>query len=360
MGLERKLRIWKPLSPNFRILRQLARERDALIETRTRIKNHQHAYKHQWKVLEESVERTGEHLIFLEKRVKAVEEEIETVVDDDSQLKERLSYILSIKGVGLLTAVTVVSETNGFAAVSNIKQLTAYAGLDVKIKESGKWKGKSKISKKGNKYIRKALYFPAFSKIKHHEPTHEKYEQLKEKKGIPMVAAVAQQRKLFGLIYTLWKKQEMFLPAVTDRQTSGNVEVQALSLASSGISGNVVEAQALPPASSETSDNALAQVFSLASSGTSGNVQVQTLPLASSGISGNIEAQVLPLASSGTSGNAQVQAFPLASSEGIDKKMWESKSPHYKIDISTKPCAEPSFGWHKGKKKVEQKKIIEK
>jgi hypothetical protein len=36
--------------------------------------------------------------------------------------------------------------------------------------------------------------------------------------------------------------------------------------------------------------------------------------------------------------------------------MWESKFPHYRIDISTKPCAEPSFGWHKSKKKEKQMK----
>jgi hypothetical protein len=52
--------------------------------------------------------------------------------------------------------------------------------------------------------------FPAFSKIKHHEKTKKYYERLAERKGIKMVAAVAVQKKLLGLIYTLWKKQEMF------------------------------------------------------------------------------------------------------------------------------------------------------
>jgi transposase len=146
----------------------------------------------------------------LNQLIEEIEREIESVVNEDKALKARLEYILSIKGVGLMTVVCIVSETNGFAAISSIKQLTSYAGLDIKLKESGKWKGKSKISKKGNKHIRKSLYFPAFSLIEHDPATKEKYCRLKEKKGIPMVAAVAQQRKLLGLIYTLWKKQEMF------------------------------------------------------------------------------------------------------------------------------------------------------
>jgi transposase len=213
MGLERKLRNWEPLSPHFQMLKRLTRERDALIEERTMALNQLHAYENEGQVIRATVRRSHEHIDLLNKLIKEIEQDIENVIEEDKPLKERLSYVLSIKGVGLITAVTVIAETNGFATVNSIKQLTSYAGLDVKIRESGKWKGKSKISKKGNRYIRKALYFPTFSKIQHDELTNKKYQKLKEKKGIPMVAAVAQQRKLLGLIYTLWKKQEMFRPA---------------------------------------------------------------------------------------------------------------------------------------------------
>ncbi|MDR2086621.1 MAG: IS110 family transposase [Dysgonamonadaceae bacterium] len=212
-GLERSPAEWKPQSKNFRILRQLTRERCSLIQTRSQAMNHLHAYKHQGRPRQSSIERCSEMIETINCQVAAIETEIKEIVDSDEKLKHRMDYVLSIKGVSLLTAVCILSETNGFAGFHNIKQLTSYAGLDILIKESGKWTGKSKISKKGNKYIRKALYFPAFSKINHDTGTREQYERLKEKKGIAMVAAVAQQRKLLGLIYTLWKKQEMFSPA---------------------------------------------------------------------------------------------------------------------------------------------------
>jgi transposase len=231
MGLERNPGKWEPLSPHFRILRQLVRERDALVQSRTMASNHLHAYSHQGKRVEDSIERTEEVIDFLGRQIKGIEKEIEGIVNRDEALKKRLDYVLSIKGVGLITAVCTVSETNGFASINSIKQLTSYAGLDIKLKESGKWKGKSKISKKGNRHIRKSLYFPTFTKIKQDEATKEKYQKLKEKKGIPMVAAVAGQRKLLGLIYTLWKKQEMFRSTMPDRQTSGNVEGQVFPLA---------------------------------------------------------------------------------------------------------------------------------
>jgi len=123
-------------------------------------------------------------------------------------------YLLSIPGVRLLTAATIVAETNGFAAFESIKQLTSYAGLDVRIAESGKWKGKSKISKRGNSHIRKALFMPSLSKITHDKATKQFFERIKTKKGIGMVATVAVERKLLGLMFSLWKKQEMYSIAI--------------------------------------------------------------------------------------------------------------------------------------------------
>jgi transposase len=210
MGLERKLRNREPFSPNFQTLKRLTRERDALIGERTVVLNQLHAYEHEGQVIKAAIRRSHKHIDLLDRQIKEIEQEVEKVIGKDKPLQERLNYVLSIKGVGLITAVTVISETNGFATINSIKQLASYAGLDVKLRESGKWKGKTKISKKGNRYIRKAMYFPTFTKIKYDEETKMKYQRLKEKKGIPMVAAVAQQRKLLGLIYTLWKKKEMF------------------------------------------------------------------------------------------------------------------------------------------------------
>jgi hypothetical protein len=63
-----------------------------------------------------------------------------------------------------------------------------------------------------------------------------------------MIATVAQQRKLLGLLYTLWNKQEMFRPIMTDNQTSVNVEAQSLPLELSEEKG---ETQALPLESEE-------------------------------------------------------------------------------------------------------------
>jgi transposase len=84
--------------------------------------------------------------------------------------------------------------------------VVSYAGLDVREKQSGtSIKGKPRISKKGNKYLRKAMHFPVLTAIRRDERYKAVYARLISKHGIKMKAAVAVQRKLLELIYTIFK-----------------------------------------------------------------------------------------------------------------------------------------------------------
>jgi len=213
MGLERKLRQWLPISPSLLELRQLTRERSALVKNKTKVSNQLHAYSHHGKPNKESIARSQQLVSFLDDQIGQIEKEIFNFVDNDKKLDSNVDFLLSIPGVGMITAATIFAETNGFAAIESIKQLSSYSGLDVRISESGKWRGKSTISKRGNSYIRSVLYMPTLSKITHDNATNQYYLRLKEKKGMGMIAVVACMRKMLALMYTLWKKQEMFKDA---------------------------------------------------------------------------------------------------------------------------------------------------
>jgi transposase len=117
--------------------------------------------------------------------------------------------LCSITGVGLLTAATVLEETNGFDLIRNKRQLTSYAGLDVKEKQSGTYiKGKPRISKRGNKHLRKTMHLPALAAIRHDEHYKAVFARLVGKDGIKMKAAVAVQRKLLEMMFTVFRKKE--------------------------------------------------------------------------------------------------------------------------------------------------------
>lgn len=222
MGIEREFRTWRPASPGLPRLKQLSRERAALARSRTAISNLLHAFTHQGRPNAGSIQRAREHVAFIDGQVKQIEKDMTAFVKQDAALFARLKCLTSIPGVGLLTAIIVVAETHGFANVENIKQLASYSGLDVRIRESGKWKGQSRISKRGNSYIRGALYMPALARVRADKAAGAFYERVKQKKGKAMMAVVAVQGKLLGLMYAPWKKQEIYNPEAL--QPSGNEE----------------------------------------------------------------------------------------------------------------------------------------
>jgi transposase len=128
---------------------------------------------------------------------KAIKDDIKKIVNNDEILKNDIKNICTIPGVGDLTAVIALAETNGFELIKNSKQLVSYAGLDVKEKQSGtSVKGKSKISKKGNKNLRKAMHMPSLSAVKYIQPHREMYIRMVGRSGIKMQALVAVQRKI--------------------------------------------------------------------------------------------------------------------------------------------------------------------
>ncbi len=207
-GLERKLDDWHPPHPVFKQMRQLVRERDQIVQARTVAKKQLHAEQAEVEPLKGTIGRLKKQITFLDKQIAQVVGEINVLIKSNEKIKADVELLASIPGVGLLTAATVLAETNGFDLIRSKKQLTSYAGLDVKEKQSGtSVKGKPKISKKGNKHLRKSLHLPALAAIRHDDRFKAIFARLVGKHGIKMKAAVAVQRKLLELMYTLYKNQ---------------------------------------------------------------------------------------------------------------------------------------------------------
>jgi len=210
-GLERKLDSWNCPDPSFKKLQQLTRERDQIVQERTLVKNQLHAEEAEAQPNKSSVSRAKKRLALLDKQEKEIQEEIKVAVKQNEELHKSVKLLCSIPGIGLLTAATVLGETNGFELIRNKRQLTSYAGLDVVEKQSGtSVKGKPKISKKGNRHLRKAMHLPALTAIRHDERFKAVFVRLVSKHGVKMKAAVAVQRKLLELTYTIFKTQKRF------------------------------------------------------------------------------------------------------------------------------------------------------
>jgi transposase len=210
-GLERKLEMWQKPKRIFKSLKQLTRERDQLIAERTVLKNQLHAERAEAFPNVSSIKRITKRIQLNDKQELEIRAEITALVKTDTELVKNVSTITTIPGVGELTAVIVLAETNGFELIKSKKQLVSYSGLDVRLKDSGtSVKSKPRISKKGNRYLRKAMYMPALSAMRYNARQKAVFVRLVSKHGIKMKAAVAVQRKILELIYTLYKTGKAF------------------------------------------------------------------------------------------------------------------------------------------------------
>jgi transposase len=170
------------------------------------IKNQLHAEKTEAEPNVGSIKRLKQQVVLLDKQEKEIQTEILSVLDTDEPAQKAVKDLCTLAGVGVLTAVVVLAETNGFELIRNKRQLASYAGFDVKEKQSGtSVKGKPRISKRGNRHLRKAMHFPAPGAIRRDERFKAIFARLVAKHGIKMKAVVAVQRKLLEMIYVLYK-----------------------------------------------------------------------------------------------------------------------------------------------------------
>jgi len=212
-GLLKKLDKWHKPNKVYRLLRNLTREREQLLQQRTTAKNQLHAEQNGAWADQNALKRLKKRIRFYDEQMGQVEADINWAISQDKSLKERLEKVQTIKGVSLITAVTIVAETDGFNLIRNSRQLVSYAGLDVIQKQSGtSVRGKPRISHRGNRHIRRALYLPALSAIRHDPFSKQHYHRLVSRHGVKMKAAVSVQRKLLILMYILWKNQSVYDP----------------------------------------------------------------------------------------------------------------------------------------------------
>lgn len=218
-ALHNKTREWKPMSKYMSEMRAYSRQILAMKDDLTRYKNQLHAMNHSAhtpEVLKED----------LAKRIEQVEKDIETYQHDllnlaakDDTFMKKVRKITTMKGVRELTVISVLCETNGFSVCSNMRQAVSYAGLDVSVYQSGTICSKGRISKKGNARIRKILYLPALSaSFKGNESFKNLYARLVERnpnrKKVPIIAV---ERKLYTMIYTLWRKDEPYTEGALEK-----------------------------------------------------------------------------------------------------------------------------------------------
>lgn len=149
----------------------------------------------------------------LEKRIIQLADEIARRVETMH------STLQSIPGIGPSTAGVILAEVGDFDRLiskDGAEKLVALAGLDPKIKESGKYKGKTKMSKRGSAYLRHAVRNAAFIAVMvSKDPMFTAVYQKQISRGKHMEVALSHvARKMLHVIYSLLKNKTIYKPVV--------------------------------------------------------------------------------------------------------------------------------------------------
>ncbi|HET6628363.1 MAG TPA: IS110 family transposase [Woeseiaceae bacterium] len=114
----------------------------------------------------------------------------------------------SIPGIGLLNAAALVTAYHR-GAFASANAFVAFIGFDVRLRESGKYKGKRKLTKRGEAELRRLLYCAA--KPAQSYPPFDRYLAKQLENGLSKIAAkVCLARKLARIAFTLLDKQQSF------------------------------------------------------------------------------------------------------------------------------------------------------
>jgi len=138
----------------------------------------------------------------LEKQIKRTEEGLK-------ELLQKTGYytsIISIKGIGIVSAGLLIGELGDLTRFESYEQIRRYAGLNLVENSSGKHKGKTGVSRRGRGTLRSILYRIAFTMISTNNEMKQLYKYLKERKNNPLKskqAIVAVIGKVLQIIFTV-------------------------------------------------------------------------------------------------------------------------------------------------------------
>jgi len=140
--------------------------------------------------------------------------QLESEIDKLLTADNRAKGLQSVPEFGHKTVAVLRAELGDVSRFHRADQVVAYAGLDLEVKESGKWKGQAKLSKRGSGRLRRILYMAAVRCIRLKDSAFGAYYHRLVARGMKgREAMMAVMRKMLIVAYRLLKTEELYDPA---------------------------------------------------------------------------------------------------------------------------------------------------
>jgi transposase len=203
--------IWTPPAPEARALQALLARREALAKDLQRELNRQEKADVA-KVPRLVRDSIGDAIKFLKKQLTKLEKEIDDHINSHPKLKDDLTLLQSIPGVGQKVGNSMLSVMHNHQFQS-AEQLAAYLGLvPIEHQSGSSVRGKARLSKAGPAKVRATLYMAAVASTQHNPHIKALYQRLLARGKAKMAAIGAAMRKLVHLCFGVLKTRQPYAP----------------------------------------------------------------------------------------------------------------------------------------------------
>ena len=184
-----QLRALTPTSTTRTALREYYQHRSHLkgLQQRLRLSSNHHHFQN----TADSAQRL---LDALEQEIAEMDETINQLIEDDPELTEQAGLMATMKGIGVLTAASLLAYLPELGQVNN-KEIAALAGLAPYANESGQWVG-TRRCRGGRKEVRTALFMASVSATRYNPSLRAIHQRLIDRGKPKKVARVACMRKM--------------------------------------------------------------------------------------------------------------------------------------------------------------------
>jgi len=158
----------------------------------------------------EAIRSIKRNINFLDKEIKRIEKAIKALINADSTLTEKVDRLSAIKGIGDITALTLIADLPELGQLTN-KEISALVGVAPFCRDSGTQKGK-RTTWGGRTQVRSILYMAVLSAVQYNPPLKAFYNRLLMKGKTKKVALVACMRKLLTVANSMLRNNTEWNP----------------------------------------------------------------------------------------------------------------------------------------------------
>lgn len=204
-----ELRPWTPPPKGYRQLQRLLHRRATLVQAKVRLQQSLAGlpgFTTSLRALVKQLDRVDE---LIKKRIRAVLRE--------ARWADQARRCQEMEGIGPITAAALVMAFHR-GRFKNSDAFIAFLGLDVRVRDSGKKRGRRCLTKQGAPELRRLLYLAAMQAKR--QPAWQGFHQRYLNRGLSNIQALTiLARKLARVAFALLKNQTEYVPGGACMQT---------------------------------------------------------------------------------------------------------------------------------------------